>query len=121
MKILIGQPKREPALDQLERELRSNPDVDIVLYPEGYLNQNVEEACRLAATYETMIVSGHRRLDEKPKDRAIIMNKAGDIVLEKAKTHLPLRLRRMAGLSVLCCVTNWCGRVFVRSLMGRFI
>jgi len=85
MKILIGQPKLEQTLNQLERELRSNPDVDVVLYPEGYLNQNVEEACMLATKYGTMIISGHRRLDERPKDRTIMINKAGDIVLEKAK------------------------------------
>lgn len=104
MKILIGQPKLEPSLNQLERELRSNPDVDIVLYPEGYLNQNVEEARRLAAKYETMIVSGHRRLDERPKDRAIIMNKAGDIVLEKAK-YTPATTVEEAGwlISTLLC------------------
>lgn len=104
MKILIGQPKLEQALDQLERELSSNPEVDIVLYPEGYLNQNVEEARRLAAKYETIIVSGHRRLDERPKDRAIIMNKAGDIVLEKAK-YTPATTVEEAGwvISTLLC------------------
>ncbi|MCG7383323.1 hypothetical protein [Paenibacillus sp. ACRRY] len=104
MKILIGQPKLEQALDQLERELSFNPEVDIVLYPEGYLNQNVEEARRLAAKYETIIVSGHRRLDERPKDRAIIMNKAGDIVLEKAK-YTPATTVEEAGwlISTLLC------------------
>ncbi|WFR65301.1 hypothetical protein P9222_15890 [Paenibacillus amylolyticus] len=85
MKIVIGQPRLEERLLQLEEELKQNPDADVLLFPEGYLNQNAQEACRLAAEYGTMIVSGHRRLHERPKDRSIIINKAGDIVLEKAK------------------------------------
>ncbi|SEO12703.1 MULTISPECIES: hypothetical protein [unclassified Paenibacillus] len=85
MKIIIGQPRLEQQLLQLEAELKQHPEADILLFPEGYLNQNVEEASRLAAAYGTMIVSGHRRLDERPKDRSIIINKAGKIVLEKAK------------------------------------
>ncbi|UPK42239.1 hypothetical protein [Paenibacillus pabuli] len=85
MKIIIGQPRLEQQLLQLEAELKQYPEADILLYPEGYLNQNVEEASRLAAAYGTMIVSGHRRLDERPKDRSIIINKAGETVLEKAK------------------------------------
>lgn len=85
MKIIIGQPRLEQHLLQLEAELKQHLDADILLFPEGYLNQNVEDACRLAAEYGTMIVSGHRRLDERPKDRSIIISKAGEIVLEKAK------------------------------------
>lgn len=85
MKIIIAQPRLEQQLLQLEAELKQHPEADILLLPEGYLNQNVEEARRLAAAYGTMIVSGHRRLDERPKDRSVIINKAGEIVLEKAK------------------------------------
>ncbi|MGF9698853.1 hypothetical protein [Paenibacillus sp. MABNR03] len=104
MKIMIGQPKLEQALVQLEGELRSHPEVDILLYPEGYLNQNVEEACRLAARYETMIISGHRRLDERPKDRTIIINKTGEIVLEKAKyTPAALIVEEGWTISTLLC------------------
>ncbi|WP_269055736.1 hypothetical protein [Paenibacillus tundrae] len=85
MKIIIGQPRLEQQLLQLEAELKQHPEADVLFFPEGYLNQNVEEASRLAAAYRTMIVSGHRRLDERPKDRTIIINKAGETVLEKAK------------------------------------
>ncbi|WP_258530686.1 MULTISPECIES: hypothetical protein [Paenibacillus] len=85
MKIIIGQPMLEQQLLQLEAELKQYPEVDVLLFPEGYLNQNVEEARHLAAVYGTMIISGHRRLDERPKDRAVIINKAGETVLEKAK------------------------------------
>ncbi|WP_024631209.1 MULTISPECIES: hypothetical protein [unclassified Paenibacillus] len=85
MKIIIGQPKLEQQLLQLEAELKQHPEADVLFFPEGYLNQNVEEASRLAAAYGTMIVSGYRRLNERPKDRSIIINKAGETVLEKAK------------------------------------
>ncbi|WP_433745377.1 hypothetical protein [Paenibacillus amylolyticus] len=85
MKIIIGQPRLEQHLLQLEAELKQHPDADVLFFPEGYLNQNAQEACRLAAENGTMIVSGHRRLDERPKDRSIIISKAGEIVLEKAK------------------------------------
>ncbi|MFX3646128.1 MAG: hypothetical protein ACE3K2_01475 [Paenibacillus sp.] len=85
MKMIIGQPRLEHHLLQLESELKQHPDADVLFFPEGYLNQNVEDACRLAAEYGTMIVSGHRSLHERPKDRSIIISKAGEIVLEKAK------------------------------------
>ncbi|MCW3791235.1 hypothetical protein OM416_06560 [Paenibacillus sp. LS1] len=88
MKIIIGQPRLEQHLLQLEAELKQYSDADVLFFPEGYLNQNVEEACRLAAEYGIMIVSGHRRLDERPKDRSIIISKAGEVVLEKAKYTL---------------------------------
>ncbi|MGC5773715.1 hypothetical protein [Paenibacillus pabuli] len=85
MKIIIGQPKLEQQLLQLETALNQHPEADLLFFPEGYLNQNIDEASRLAAAYGTMIVSGHRRLDERPKDRSIIINKIGETVLEKAK------------------------------------
>ena len=85
MKILIGQPKRENELNQLEYELKSNPEVDVVLFPEGYFNhEKVEEVCSMALTYKTYIISGYR--DENNKDRAFIVNPLGNIVLERAKT-----------------------------------
>ncbi|WP_336761813.1 hypothetical protein [Paenibacillus sp. USHLN196] len=104
MKIIIGQPRLEQHLLQLEAELKQHPDADVLFFPEGYLNQNVEEACRLAAGYGTMIVSGHRRLDERPKDRSIIINKAGEIVLEKAK-YTPAEVVEEQGwvISTLLC------------------
>jgi hypothetical protein len=85
MNILIIQPKLEKAIDQLENELKINSSVDIVIFPEGYLNDNVEKACKLARTTNTMLIGGHRRLDENPKDRAIIINRTGDIVLDRVK------------------------------------
>lgn len=104
LKIIIAQPRLEQHLLQLEEELRRNPDADVLFFPEGYLNQNAQEACRLAAEYGTMIVSGHRRLDERPKDRSIIISKAGEIVLEKAK-YTPAEMVEEQGwmISTLLC------------------
>ncbi|PYE42096.1 hypothetical protein HUB98_24160 [Paenibacillus barcinonensis] len=82
MQILIGQPQLESGLKQLETDIRNNQDlIDLVIYPEGYLNQNVEEACLLAQAYKVTIISGHK----KPKDRAIIISRSGEIKLDRAK------------------------------------
>jgi hypothetical protein len=85
MKVLIIQPNLEKTLLQLEKELQNNPSADVVIFPEGYLNENVEQACDLAKRYNTILVGGHRRLLDSPKDRAIIINRSGDIVLDRLK------------------------------------
>lgn len=85
MKLLIIQPKLEQSTLQLETELRNNPKVDAVIFPEGYLNENLQQACILAKEYDTMLIGGYRRLHETPKDRAILINRAGDIVLDRIK------------------------------------
>lgn len=84
MRALIIQPKLEHALSQLELELRQNT-VDIVILPEGYLNENLEQACRLAKQYNTVLIGGYRKMNERPKDRAVIINRAGEIVLDRVK------------------------------------
>ena len=81
MRILIGQPKLEQYITQLENEIRNNPEVDAIIYPEGYLNQNVQQACNLAKRYNKIIITGHKQ----PKDRAIIIDRTGNVVLDKAK------------------------------------
>jgi len=85
MNILIIQPKLEKKIEQLKVELEKNPTVDIVIFPEGYLNENVEEACELARKYNTILIGGYRRLKENPKDRAIIINRQGHIILDRVK------------------------------------
>ncbi|QRF22414.1 hypothetical protein FY534_01005 [Alicyclobacillus sp. TC] len=85
MKVLIVQPKLEKAIVQLERELQSNPHVDAVIFPEGYLNENVKEACTLAVKYGVVLIGGYRRLHEKPKDRVIMINRQGEIVIDRIK------------------------------------
>ena len=85
LKILIGQPKRENELNQLKYELNSNPEVDIVLFPEGYFSYDkIDQVCLLAQSYKTYIISGYK--DKNNADRAFIANPLGDIVLERAKT-----------------------------------
>ncbi|WP_219835427.1 hypothetical protein [Paenibacillus sp. R14(2021)] len=85
MKFLIIQPKLEPSILQLERELQAHPSVDAVIFPEGYLNENVEQACAAAKRWNTILIGGYRRLNDRPKDRAIIINRSGDIVLDRVK------------------------------------
>lgn len=85
MNVLIIQPKLEKKIVQLESEIRNNPSADVVIFPEGYLNENVEQACILAKNYNKILIGGHRRLNDSPKDRAIIINRSGDIVLDRIK------------------------------------
>ncbi|MBS4203616.1 hypothetical protein [Lederbergia citrea] len=85
MKILIIQPKLEKHIEQLEDELNKNPDVDIVIFPEGYLNENVKKACNIAKRYNTVLIGGHRRLQENPKDRVLLINRMGEVILDRVK------------------------------------
>ncbi|WP_168928799.1 hypothetical protein [Paenibacillus dokdonensis] len=45
MKIVIGQPKMEKELKQLEEELMVHPNADMFIFPEGYIHANLEQAC----------------------------------------------------------------------------
>ncbi|MCS7462719.1 hypothetical protein N0M98_21585 [Paenibacillus doosanensis] len=49
------------------------------------MNENVAQACRLAKTYNKILIGGYRRLSESPKDRAIIISRTGEIVLDRVK------------------------------------
>ncbi|WP_246010296.1 hypothetical protein [Bacillus yapensis] len=99
MKLLIIQPKLEKNIKQLEDELKNNPTVDIVIFPEGYLNENVEQACNLAKDYNTVFIGGHRRLKEKPKDRTIIINRMGDVIQDRVK-YSPTSFVVVEGLKI---------------------
>ena len=81
MKILIGQPKLEKQIEQLEFDMRNHPEADVVIYPEGYLNQNLEQACDLARKYNMIIITGYKN----PKDRAIVINRSGEVLLDRVK------------------------------------
>jgi len=85
MKVLIGQPFHENGVKQISDEIRLNREVDIVLYPEGYLSskESLKHACNLAREYNVMIITSYR-LDNK--DRAVIINNYGEKILERAKT-----------------------------------
>ena len=85
MKVLILQPKLEKSIVQLERELQVTSQIDAVIFPEGYLNENVTEACTVAKKYGVVLIGGYRRLHESPKDRAIMINRHGEIVIDRTK------------------------------------
>lgn len=85
MKMLIGQPKQETQLEQLRREIAAHADIDLLLYPEGYCRHtDLETLCQLAKQYATIIVTGYRNADRL--DQALIIDAAGDIVLDRTKT-----------------------------------
>ncbi|WP_438347987.1 hypothetical protein ACP8HI_20350 [Paenibacillus sp. FA6] len=88
MKILISQPNHEGNLEQLQAELALDYDFNTVLFPEGYItdNDNVARACALANKYKKIIITGYR--DNNKKDRALIINQYGEIILERAKSPM---------------------------------
>lgn len=100
MKILIGLPKLENQNRQLEEVLRGKPEVDLVLFPEGYLNEDLELTCRLMRSYGTMLVSGYRN----PKDRLVMIGRNGEVVLDRAKyeQHGSVELEGVRMTSLLC-------------------
>lgn len=88
MKILISQPIQETNIEQLQEELSSRHDYDAVLFPEGYISdeKNLKRACKLASKHNKIIITGYR--DSNKKDRALIINQSGEIILERAKTPM---------------------------------
>lgn len=85
MKILITQPQLEQTISQLENELLHNSSIDIAIFPEGYLNENVEAACILAKQFKIILIGGYRRMNDRPKDRAIIIDRSGTVILDRIK------------------------------------
>lgn len=88
MKILISQPMHEQNLEQLQEELLYSDSFDAILYPEGYItnDDNIAKVCELAKQYEKLIITSYR--DRNNKDRALIINEAGEIILERAKSPM---------------------------------
>ncbi len=85
MKVLIGQPLHECNIEQLKNEIETTKGIDIVLFPEGYLSNEkaLESASEIAKKYNVTIITSYRRDN---KDRAVIINNLGELVLERAKT-----------------------------------
>jgi hypothetical protein len=85
VRVLIGQPLHEDKTEQLENELKANKCIDFVLFPEGYLanEKALVSAREIAKKYKVSIATSYK-LDNK--NRALIINNLGEIVLERAKT-----------------------------------
>jgi len=90
--MLISQPGHESGLEQLKQELESRGLFDAVLYPEGYVacGQGVAELCRLARRYKKLMITSYK--DSNNKDRALIINSSGEIILERAKSPMNEKL-----------------------------
>ncbi|UTT41537.1 hypothetical protein [Exiguobacterium aurantiacum] len=75
----------EKHLEQFSQDIKANPDVDLILYPEGYCQvTHLPEVKKLAKTFQTAVVMGYR--NEQNVDRALIINKRGETLLDRAKT-----------------------------------
>jgi hypothetical protein len=99
MNILITQPQLEQTICQLENELLRNSSIDIAIFPEGYLNENVEAACTLAKQFEIILIGGYRRMKDRPKDRAIIIDRSGKVILDRIK-YSPTTFVEIEGLNI---------------------
>ncbi|MDQ0192495.1 hypothetical protein [Paenibacillus wynnii] len=88
MRLLVAQPNHEAGLEQLREELMKHEDCDALLYPEGYVlgDSGVLNLCKLAKQYKKLIITSYR--DRNNKDRALIINSCGDIILERAKSPM---------------------------------
>lgn len=75
----------EQHLEQFIQEIEANPTVDLILYPEGYCQvTHLDEVKELAKRFQTAVVMGYR--NEQNVDRALIINKRGETLLDRAKT-----------------------------------
>lgn len=85
MRILVGQPIHEEGTVQLANEAKMHQEIDMILYPEGYLSNEIalEDACKIAKENNVMIITSYRK---EQKDRAIVINNFGEIIYERAKT-----------------------------------
>jgi hypothetical protein len=99
MNILITQPQLEQTICQVENELLRNSSIDIAIFPEGYLNENVEAACTLAKQFEIILIGGYRRMKDRPKDRAIIIDRSGKVILDRIK-YSPTTFVEIEGLNI---------------------
>lgn len=88
MKILVCQPFHENGISQLEDALRSHPLEDWALLPEGYISNEgiIQDACKLARDYNTGVITGYR--DKNQRDRALVIDRYGEVILERAKTPM---------------------------------
>jgi hypothetical protein len=92
MRVLIGQPVHEDGMTQLEIKVNVGRDINIILYPEGYLSSEkvLEYTCKLAKENNIMIITSYRKDN---KDRAVIISNTGEKILERAKVRLMKRKR----------------------------
>ncbi|MEG2918592.1 MAG: hypothetical protein RR891_06990 [Clostridium sp.] len=56
MKVLIGQPIHEKGIEQIKNEIKENKEVDIVLYPEGYISDEKELECVCYIAKEVKVI-----------------------------------------------------------------
>ncbi|AIQ37091.1 hypothetical protein R50345_22030 [Paenibacillus sp. FSL R5-0345] len=92
MRLLVAQPNHEPHLEHLLKEMSRQDSFDAVLYPEGYVADevSVKTLCELAKTYKKLIITGYRNSNNK--DRALMIHPSGDIILERAKSPMDEQL-----------------------------
>jgi predicted amidohydrolase len=87
MRILVGQPYHETGIRQISELLEKNNDVQLVLFPEGYLNSEamLGDASTLAQKYKVVIVTSFKDSGDG-KDIATLIDNAGEVLFIRQKT-----------------------------------
>nr|WP_246364136.1 hypothetical protein [Halobacillus locisalis] len=66
-------------------DVQSHKSVDLILYPESYLNEDqIVRTCELAKKNHVSIVTGYK--DHQNLDRVLIINKSGEVILDRSKS-----------------------------------
>ncbi|MFK3938029.1 hypothetical protein ACI2JA_11055 [Alkalihalobacillus sp. NPDC078783] len=92
MNIIISQPKQENNLQTLKQHITYASPNDFVFFPEGYI-KSYEDVCKvakLAQAKSIFVVAGY--LDKDSKDRVLIIDNKGKILLDRRKTRTNERL-----------------------------
>ncbi|TDL38290.1 hypothetical protein EVU91_05110 [Macrococcoides bohemicum] len=85
MKILIAQPRQEEEITQLRDAITTHLEVDIFLFPEGYISNSDKliDVQKLANENNKIIISSYRKNN---KDVAVVIDEFGKVVYSRDKT-----------------------------------
>lgn len=86
MRILIAQPKLSDHIKEIRADIE-NMACDCVFYPEGYVpsKEALTELASLASKYGKSIITSYK-VNQKPSDRAAIIDEKGTILFDREKS-----------------------------------
>lgn len=119
MRILIGQPFHESGTKELTRLMDKYKNINLVLFPEGYLSSEnaLNDACVLAKSKRVVVVSSFTDSIDR-KNRAIIIESDGSIILNRKKSATndsliePSRVKTSLGVIGFLL----CREIFIQSI-----
>lgn len=87
MRILIGQPYHENGIEQMSEMLEKSRDVQLILFPEGYLSNEgiLRDASKLAKKHNVVIATSFLDSHDK-RNRATLIDNTGEVLFIRDKT-----------------------------------